>query len=73
MSNRDRAIQIIDSIPESKMVFVLDVLTGIEGLLISEQEEPNKETVEAMQELQSGGGEVFRGSTRDFISAMLED
>ncbi len=51
MSYRDRAIQIIDSIPESKMVFVLDVLTGIEGLLISEQEEPNKEIVEAMQEL----------------------
>ena len=33
---------------------------------------PNEETVEAMQELENGGGTVFEGSAHDFISAMLE-
>jgi hypothetical protein len=68
MSNRERAIQILDRIPESKMYYILAFL---EGAAIPE-EEPNDETIAAMQELENGGGEVFEGSTHDFISAMLE-
>lgn len=29
-------------------------------------------TIEAMQELENGGGTVFEGTAHDFISAMLE-
>jgi hypothetical protein len=68
MSNRERAIQILDRIPESKMYYIIAFL---EGAAIPE-EEPNEETIAAMQELENGGGEVFEGSTHDFISAMLE-
>lgn len=34
---------------------------------------PNDETIEAMQELENGGGIVFEDSAHDFISATLED
>jgi hypothetical protein len=38
MSNRERVLQIIDDIPESKLIFVLDMLNSIKGLLIEEVE-----------------------------------
>lgn len=34
---------------------------------------PNDETIEAMQELENGGGIVFEGSAHDFISVSLEE
>lgn len=69
MSNKEKAIQLLDKIPESKMYYIIGVL---EGAAIPE-EEPNEETIEAMRELENGGGEVFKGSAHDFISSMLED
>ena len=72
MSNREKALQIIDEIPEDKMIFVINMLDNVKNL-IADQEEPNEETIEAIDELRNGGGEVFKGSAHDFISAMLED
>ena len=69
MSNKEKAIQLLDKIPESKMYYIIGIL---EGAAIPE-EEPNEETIEAMRELENGGGEVFKGSAHDFISSMLED
>lgn len=37
------------------------------------QDTPNAETVAAMQELENGGGKVFKGSAHDFITAVLEE
>ena len=34
---------------------------------------PNDETIDAMRELENGGGIVFEDSAHDFISAALED
>mgnify|MGYP005802998081 CR=1 FL=1 len=68
MSNKERAIQLLDQIPESKMYYIIGIL---EGAAIPE-EEPNADTIAAMNELENGGGEVFEGSAHDFISAMLE-
>ena len=51
------------------MYYIIGIL---EGAAIPE-EEPNEETIEAMRELENGGGEVFKGSAHDFISSMLED
>lgn len=69
MSNKERAIELLDQIPESKMHYVVSFL---EGAAIPD-ETPNAETLEAMRELENGGGTVFNGSAHDFISAMLED
>lgn len=70
MSNKELAIQLLDKIPESKMYYIIGVL---EGAAIPETETPNKETIEAMEELQNGGGEIFEGSAHDFLQMMLED
>lgn len=68
MSNKERAIQLIEQIPESKMYYIIAFL---EGAAIPD-EIPNVQTVEAMDELLSGGGTSFDGSTHDFISSLLE-
>ena len=69
MSSKERAIQLLDRIPESKMYYVLSFL---EDATIP-SEAPSDETLAAMQELENGGGEVFSGSTEDFLSMLLED
>lgn len=69
MSNKEKAIRLLDKIPESKMYYIIGIL---EGAAIPD-EIPNEETLEAMQELEQGGGNIFEGSAHDFISAMLEE
>ncbi len=69
MSNKEKAIQLLDQIPESKMLYIIGIL---EGAAIPD-ETPNAETLEAMQEIENGGGEVFEGSAHDFLKMMLED
>ncbi len=39
MSNRELAIDIINQIPEYKLTYVIDMLNGLKGLLISDIEE----------------------------------
>ncbi len=69
MSNKEKAIQLLDKIPESKMYYIIGIL---EGAAIPD-EIPNDETLDAMQELENGEGIIFEGSAHDFISAMLEE
>ncbi len=69
MSIKEQAIQLLDRIPESKMYYIIGVL---EGAAIPD-EIPNDETIEAFQELENGGGNVFEGSASDFLKMMLED
>ena len=72
MSNRERAMQLLEAVPDYKIEYVIAYLQGVtagDGIL---EKIPNEETVEAMQELENGGGTVFEGSAHDFISAMLE-
>ena len=46
------------------MYYIIGVL---EGAAIPDAEIPNKETVEAIEELKNGGGEGFDGSAHDFL------
>lgn len=69
MSNKELAIQLLDRIPETKMYYILGVL---EGAAIPD-ELPNAETIDAIQELENGGGNVFEGSASDFLKMMLEE
>lgn len=70
MSEREQAIQLLNTIPDYKMGYVIAYL---QGAAIGEDETPNAETIAAMQELENGGGEVFSGSTDDFFKMLLED
>lgn len=38
MSNKERAIQLIRSIPEDKLLYVVELLKGIKGISIEEEE-----------------------------------
>lgn len=42
------------------------VVAYLEGVTVGE-EVPNKETIEAIDELKNDGGEVFEGSAHDFL------
>ena len=38
MSNREQVIQLIDNIPDSKLMFVVDMINSVKSLLIDEVE-----------------------------------
>lgn len=57
MSNRELAKTLIDQIPESRLF----------------DETPNAETLEAMAELDSGGGHRVTGSTEVLFAELMED
>ena len=69
MSNRDLAKSLIDQIPEGKLVFIIPYLQGA----AIPDEIPNAETLEAVAELENGGGHLFTGSPEDLINELLED
>ena len=63
MSNREFAKNLIDYVPENKLLYVVGYLQGI----VVPDETPNTATIAAIQELESGGGELWTGSTEDFF------
>lgn len=68
MSSKEFAKNLIDQIPESKMYYIIAYL---QGAAIPE-EVPNAETIEAIHELESGGGTVFTGSTKELFAELME-
>ncbi|MCD8364417.1 MAG: hypothetical protein LUC83_01100 [Clostridiales bacterium] len=73
MSNRDLAKNLIDQIPEGKLLYIIPYLQGA----ALPDESPNPETLEAIAEVEqmvrSGAGEHFTGSTTDFFSMLAEE
>ena len=69
MSNREFAKSLIDQIPESRLFYVISYLQGA----AVPDETPNAETLEAMAELDSGGGYTFTGSTTDLFAVILAE
>lgn len=73
MSERERAIQLLDSVPEYKLGYVIAYLQGV---TVGENN-LNEETLDAFDEIDamkaSGGGQHFSGSTKKFLNMLLED
>lgn len=69
MSNRELAKALIDQIPESRLFYVVAYLQGA----AVPDETPNADTLEAMAELDNGGGYKFTGSTEQLFSELMED
>lgn len=55
MSEREKAIQLLNAVPDYKLGYVIAYLQGA----AAGEDEPNAETIAAMQELENGGGECF--------------
>lgn len=68
MSYKDLAKNLIDQIPESKMYYIVAYLQGA----AVPDEIPNAETLSSMEELESGGGTLFTGSTKDLFAELME-
>lgn len=69
MSERELAKSLIDQIPESRMYYVISYLQGA----AVPDETPNAATIAAIEELESGGGERWTGSTEDLWKHILEE
>lgn len=70
MSEREKAVQLLNSVPDDKIGCVIGY---IQALVMDKQEKPNTETIKAIEELENGGGEIFEGSAHDFLQMMLEE
>ena len=81
MSDREKAIQILNEIPDYRIGYIVSYLQGyLPGSLhgVTDGEEiPNAETLEAIREgdemLENGTGQRFEGSTEDFFNMILEE
>lgn len=69
MSNRDFAKNLIDKIPESKLVYIIAYLQGA----AVPDETPNAETLESFAELGSGGGTLYSGTTEGLFAELMGD
>lgn len=73
MSNKEIAKNLIDQIPDSKLIYVIAYLQGA----AIPDETPNTETLEALEEIdemiQSESGEHFTGSTANFFTMLAEE
>ena len=73
MSDREKAEQLLDAVPDYKVGYVIAYLQGV----TVGEEEPNEETLQAFAEIdkmkQTGEAQHFDGSTKDFLNMLLED
>lgn len=73
MSEREKIQEIVNNLPDDKLIFVLTYLQGLEDGL---SEDPNDETLAAFAEtdaaLNDGTIKPFTGSTKDFLDDILE-
>lgn len=74
MSDRERIREIVDKLPDDKLIFVLTYLQGLEDGLV---DEPNNDTISALKEtdeaLKNGKIHPFTGSTDEFLNDLLAE
>ena len=80
MSNRERIIQMIDNVPDSRLIYIIEILESMNAYANEaaiQEYTPNAETAAAMAEvdnmIKTGTGQYFDGSTEEFMKMMLED
>lgn len=80
MSYQDIAKNMIDKLPEDKMVFVINILENIgemSGINVYPEFTPNAETLEAIAEvdemIRTGKGEHFTGTTAELLEELLKE
>ncbi len=73
MSNKEKCVALLNDFTEAQLVNVAAMLQTMKQTIKDAltYDTPNAETIAAIQELESGGGELWAGSTKDFF-AMLD-
>ncbi|MDE7202746.1 MAG: hypothetical protein K2O91_12795 [Lachnospiraceae bacterium] len=80
MSYQEIAKNMIDHLPEDKLIFIINILENIgemSGIDIHPDFSPNKETLEAMAEvdemIRTGSGQHFQGTAEAFTDLVLSE
>lgn len=68
MSCKELAHSLIEQIPDSKMYYIVAYLQGA-----AVPEIPNSETISSIEELESGSGTLFTGSTETLFTDLAEE
>lgn len=75
MSTRELARNLLDQVPESKLLYVVAYLQGV--TTPEDDETPNARTLVAIDEvdemIRTGKGEHFEGSTADFFAQLAAE
>lgn len=75
MREREKAIQILNEIPDYRIGYIVSYLQGYLQGVTDGEEVPNIETLEAIKEgdeiLENGTGQRFEGSTEEFFKMIL--
>lgn len=73
MSARERAIYLLNTIDDDRMIYVVGILENLTGFANI----PNEETAAAIKEgenlLENGTGQRFSGTTKEFFHKLLEE
>lgn len=69
MRYKEMAKNLIDLIPNSKMIYVLSYLQGA----AVPDDTPNEDTLEGINELENGGGTTFSGTTAELFNELMAD
>lgn len=70
MSDREKATALLERIPDYQIKIIIAYLQGV---LDASGDIPNDDTISAIEELETGGGEHFSGSTADLFAKLMED
>lgn len=77
MSDREKAIQLLNAIPDYKVGYIVSYLQGYLHGMTDGEEIPNADTIAAFKEgdeiLEKCTGQQFEGSTEDFFKKILEE
>lgn len=80
MSYQEIAKNMIDRLPDDKLIFIINILENIgemSGIDLHPEFLPNKETLEAMTEVEqmilTGNGQHFQGTAEAFTNLLLSE
>lgn len=80
MSYQKIAKNMIDRLPEDKLIFIINILDNIgkmSGIDIHPEFQPNATTIAAMEEtdemIRAGNGQHFQGTTEAFTDLLLSE
>lgn len=68
MSAREQALNIFNQLTEEQLAAFVTLFGSKKA-----DDIPNAQTLEAMQELKSGGGTLFTGTTEELFTKLMED
>lgn len=68
MTSKEIAKNLIEQIPDNRMYYVIAFLQEV----ALPEDEPNADTITAIEELEKGGGKICTGSTKELFAELMK-